>query len=422
MKILWIVNTIFPAPSIAIGLNPPVVGGWMYGLAKQLSENEGISLAVATTYSGREIKSLKLDNIEYYLLPSKHNSMYVRNLENKWESICSEFKPDLIHIHGTELAHGLACMRKLPNLNYVVSIQGLISVIERYYYVGISKAYIIKNITFRDIVRWDTIFQQKKKFYKRGILEKEYIKRSENVIGRTSWDYAHTKVINPNVTYHFCNETLRDGFYTADKWSFDNCIPHTIFLSQASYPIKGLHQVIKSLVILKNKYPNIKVRVGGANIIKASTLSERLRLSGYGKYIKRLIKENSLEKNIEFLGSLTEKEMIREYLNSNVFICPSSIENSPNSVGEAQLLGVPVISSYVGGVEDMIENGKTGFLYRFEEVEMLAILIDKVFTMQEDQLAILSKNEAEVALRRHNPEVNVRRMIEIYNNAYNNNN
>ena len=65
MKILWIVNTIFPAPSLAMGLKPPVVGGWMYGLAKQLSENQNISLAVATTYTGKEIKKFKLDNIEY---------------------------------------------------------------------------------------------------------------------------------------------------------------------------------------------------------------------------------------------------------------------------------------------------------------------------------------------------------------------
>ena len=316
----------------------------------------------------------------------------------------------------------MGCMRKLPNLKYVVSIQGLVGVYERYYYAGISQNDFLKNITFRDIVKWNSVFGGRRNFKKRGIIEREYINRTQNVIGRTSWDYSHAKAINPKVNYHFCNETLRDGFYTADKWSFDKCVPHTIFLSQAGYPIKGLHQVLKALVILKEKYPNIKVRVGGHNIIKSATFSEKVRLSGYGKYIKKLIKTNSLENNIEFLGSIIEKEMIKEYLNSNVFICPSSIENSPNSVGEAQLLGVPVISSYVGGVADMVKDGETGFLYRFEEVEMLAILIDKVFSMQEEQLSILGKNATEVALKRHNPYTNTKRMIEIYKNARNINN
>ena len=51
---------------------------------------------------------------------------------------------------------------------------------------------------------------------------------------------------------------------------------------------------------------------------------------------------------------------------------PSSIENSPNSLGEAQLLGVPCIASDVGGVTDMIPNKECGIIYRFEEVELLA--------------------------------------------------
>lgn len=422
MKILWIVNTIFPAPSIAMGLKPPVFGGWMYGLAAQLSATESISLAVVTTYNGKELKKLELDNIDYYLLPCKDQTKYDKSLEDKWEKVCIEFVPDVIHIHGTEYAHGMACMKKLPNLKYVVSIQGLVGVYERYYYAGISQNDFLKNITFRDIVKWNSVFGGRRNFKKRGIIEREYINRTQNVIGRTSWDYSHAKAINPKVNYHFCNETLRDGFYTADKWSFDKCKPHTIFLSQAGYPIKGLHQVLKALVILKHMYPNIKVRVGGSNIIKSSTLLDKLKLSGYGKYIKRLIKENSLENHIEFLGALTEEEMIKEYLKSNVFICPSSIENSPNSVGEAQLLGVPVISSYVGGVADMVKDEETGFLYRFEEVEMLAILIDKVFSMQEEQLSLLGKNATEVALKRHNPYTNTKRMIEIYKNARNINN
>ena len=82
---------------------------------------------------------------------------------------------------------------------------------------------------------------------------------------------------------------------------------------------------------------------------------------------------------MQFTGSLREDQMIAEYLNAHLFICPSSIENSPNSLGEAQLLGVPVIASYVGGVPDMVTHGETGLLYRFEEVEMLAEGIRNLF-------------------------------------------
>lgn len=73
--------------------------------------------------------------------------------------------------------------------------------------------------------------------------------------------------------------------------------------------------------------------------------------------------------------------MKQEYLNANVFICPSSLENSPNSLGEAQILGTPCLASYVGGIPDMMF-GNEGYLYRFEEIEMLAERFVKFLLMQ----------------------------------------
>src|SRR5690606_18797557 len=107
------------------------------------------------------------------------------------------------------------------------------------------------------------------------------------------------------------------------------------------------------------------------------------------------------------------EEMVKEYLNCHVFICPSSIENSPNSLGEAQLLGVPCIASYVGGVPDMVEQEKTGLLYRFEEVEMLAQSIKRIFT--DDSLAQkLSENGMVAASKRHDRHANMNQLLKIY--------
>jgi glycosyltransferase involved in cell wall biosynthesis len=422
MKILWIVNTLFPAPSKALGLPEPVVGGWMYGLAIQVSKTIGVELAVATSGVFTEVKKIDRQGIKYYILPCNNNTKYDPKLEEYWTEVCNEFQPDVVHIHGTEYTHGLACLRKLPHLNYVVSIQGLVSVIERYYFAGMTFGEIFKSITFRDLVRWDTLWQQKRKFEVRGQFEKEYITKTKSVIGRTSWDYAHTKAINSNVNYHFCNESLRDGFYSAAKWTYEKCEPNTIFLSQAGYPIKGLHQVLKALITVKKTYPNVRIKVGGNNIIKTLSLKDKIRLTGYGKYIKRLISNNALEKNILFLGTLTEEEIIKEYLSANLFICPSSIENSPNSLGEAQILGVPLIAAYVGGIPDMVDDGKTGFLYRFEETNTLALLIERIFSMSIAKLNLLSIKEQEVAMKRHDPNFNKKQTIEIYKNVFHPNN
>lgn len=413
MNVLWITNTMFPAPSKALGLLAPVVEGWTYGLGMHLAASSEIRLAIATTYSGNELKTYDVDGITYYLLPTKSQAVYQVSLEPAWQKITGEFKPDVVHIQGTEFAHGLACMRSCPELKYVVSIQGMVDVYTRYYLAGMSTKDILRNITFRDLIRRDTIFQAKTKFKKRSVNEREYIQRTDHAIGRTSWDYAHVKSMNSAVNYHFCNESLRKEFYKAEKWDISQKRNHSIFLSQAYYPIKGAHQLFKAAAMLKKDFPEMQIRIAGSSVCKDETLMDKIRLSGFSKYLMSLLKKFDLNENVRFLGPLGPEQMIEEYQNAHIFVCPSSIENSPNSVGESQLLGAPCIAAYVGGIADMITHGQTGLLYRFEEVEMLAESIRRVFA--DDNLAqTLSSGGIEAAAQRHDARVNLEQTINIY--------
>ena len=166
--------------------------------------------------------------------------------------------------------------------------------------------------------------------------------------------------------------------------------------------------------MLKTEFPEIKIRIAGRNITKNKSFLEKMKLGGYGAYIRSLIDKFNLHKQVCFLGPLMEDQMVSEYKNAHVFICSSSIENSPNSLGEAQLIGVPTIASYVGGIPDMVVHGESGLLYRFEEVEMLAENIRRVFTSDEMTLQ-LSKNGIQAAEKRHNRQINRDQALNIYN-------
>ena len=112
-------------------------------------------------------------------------------------------------------------------------------------------------------------------------------------------------------------------------------------------------------------------------------------------------------------GSINEQEMAKMYVKAHVFVCPSSIENSSNSLGEAQIIGTPAIASYVGGVPDMAEHEKTALLYRFEEYEMLAYFIVRIFS-DADLAERLSENGRIVARKRHDEDVNASTLLNIY--------
>ena len=420
MKVLWVTNTIFPDFSLALGYKAPVVGGWMYGLAKNLVEH-GTELIVATAKLGTRGHSRSINGILYYLLNGqKPISEYDISLEHQWKQIVDQTQPDLIHIHGTEYAHGLSLIKACPNYPYITSIQGLVSIYSRYYTGQISDKEIRRNTTFRDVLKQDNLKQAANKFYKRGeLVEKQYFKLTRNFIGRTQWDYDHTRILNPSRNYYFCNESLRDTFYRSKKWNLIGKNNYTIFLSQGNYPIKGLHQVIKAMQYVRKEFPDFTIRIAGVDMLKSKSIKDRLSLSGYAKYLLSLINKFGLHDHIEFTGFLDEQQMIKEYLKCHVFICPSSIENSPNSLGEAQLLGVPCIASYVGGVPDMVTNGKNGLLYRYEEIEMLACAIRSVFL--DDELADkLSKNGIVAASKRHDRSTNSSTTLKIYKSVLNN--
>ena len=64
--------------------------------------------------------------------------------------------------------------------------------------------------------------------------------------------------------------------------------------------------------------------------------------------------------------------MKEAYLKSHVFACPSALENSPNSLGEAMLLGLPCVAARTGGIPDMAEDGTSAFVFEKGDVHGLA--------------------------------------------------
>lgn len=408
MKILWLTNT----PTVKIKkeiINSNVTtGGWLDGISEELLK-ENINLFILFPFAS--IQSGEVNGCKYQSFIEKD----VKGQQVIFQKTIDEFNPDVIHIFGTEYHHTLVLIELCKTLGLldktIISIQGLKSVYATHYYSNLP-ARVIHSYTFRDLLKFDNIARGKKKFEIGGKDEVKALKLAKNVIGRTDWDKACSYLINPELNYYFCNETLRSGFYNR-KWELDNCEKHSIFVSQSNYPIKGFHILIKAFLEVLKFYPDAKIYTTGKDLMHLS-FKDKIKLNSYQKYIIRLIKKNKLENNIVFKGSLNENGMIESYLNANVFVSASSIENSPNSVGEAMLLGVPTIASDVGGVKDMLIHKKEGLVYPFDEPYMLAYYICEMLKNDEMQIEF-SENARKHASETHNPKVNNNQLIEIYN-------
>ncbi len=126
-------------------------------------------------------------------------------------------------------------------------------------------------------------------------------------------------------------------------------------------PIKRLENLISSIPFVKEKFPEIKLKIIGPG-----------QNSKYGKYLRKLAKNLKCEKNIDFLGPIPNDELLEHYQSSKILILPSISEGQPMVILEAMACGLPVIATPVGSIPTMIDDGKTGYLLHQNQPEIIA--------------------------------------------------
>lgn len=421
MKILWVCN--MPIEPIAkdMKLGVSISGGWIMGMYNEIVKNPEYELGICFPLKNKR-KSVwgSCEGVKYYSFYQKSklsglpDTLSKSNLTRKHlENIIKDFSPDVLYVFGTEYSHSLIATEVFSKPERtVINIQGLVSEIAKCYYADLPES-AIRKFTFSNLFR-GSITKQKREMELRGKNEISVIRKANYAVGRTDWDKACVEKINPAIKYYSCNESLRSVFYeNAARWSFDKCEKHTVFVTQAGYTIKGLHYLLKAMPQILDKYPDTKVFVAGRNPVKPKTVKGRLLISSYGLYLDKLIKENRLENSIVFLGSLPQEKMVDRFLKANVFVLPSAIENSPNSLGEAMLLGVPSVAADVGGVGSMAENDKEAVLYTHNDSLMLADAIIGIFSDNE-RANSLSERAHLRAEKNHDRKTNCENVLRLY--------
>lgn len=408
MRLLWLCNLMPGIVREALEGKAQAGGLWVDSVLAGL-RREGETIHILCPGPGN--RGALDENVSYLTFREGLPYVYLPELEEGFVEEIRTFQPDVIHVWGTEYGHTLAMMNAAEKCGMLphtaVSIQGLCSVHAGHYAEGLPHK-VQRGYTFRDLVRRDNVMGQQRKFALRGELEQQALKKARHVIGRTRWDRACTAAVNPQAQYHVCNETLREPFYT-DTWRYDTCQKHRIFASSCAYPVKGFHYLLEAFGKVVKDYPDAVLAVPGQNFLTAS----RLRRTRYQKYLGELARRYGVAERIEFLGSLSAPEMKAEYLKANVFVLPSTIENSPNSLGEAMLLGTPCVAADVGGVVDLMTLDKEGIIYPSTEPYMLADGICQIFSMK-DRAETMGRAAKAHAAVTHDPERNLNALLEIY--------
>ena len=189
-----------------------------------------------------------------------------------------------------------------------------------------------------------------------------------------------------------------------------------LLLPQGNYPLKNLHTVIKALPAVLAEYGDAELRIAGWPPLDKGPLLRPVidRMFPYKLYCKRLAAQLGVTEHIRYTGPLDAAAMRQAYLEADVFLLPSGCENSPNSLGEAMLLGLPCVASAVGGIPSMLANGTEGLLYGDAlDADALARAVLQVLHSSDGGTAMGRAARAR-ALQTHDAACNAADLLHIY--------
>jgi len=406
MKILWFVNMMPKAFATALGCEGTNYQGWIAGLCDAV-RRYAPDVRLTIVCEGPRGLRADVNGVKYRTIPTA-------KAEDVAACVSVE-SPDLIHLHGTEGPFPTLSPSVWGGKPVCMSLQGVLHGCASNYLGGLTEQELAPYLPFyrkmhigcsevRIARRWQTVLCD---------AEKLAFKNVPTVLGRTTWDCEWAHRINENVRYYTVGEVLRTPFYVGMR-DGKAVVPHTIFCGGAmAYPLKGGHILLRAVASLKERYPDLRLRVANATQVKTPTsLKGRIYWGQYHRYLNSLIEQLGLWDNVDLLPSLSAEEVACELRSAEVFCLPSTVENSPNSLGEALMLGTPTIAADVGGNASVMHEDE-GILVSAASSSNFAHAIQDVFENRASALLKLSKGY-ERARETYNPCNVVKQLMSAY--------
>lgn len=410
MRVLWI----SPSPSgyAVYGSDGYHGQGWISSMEEQIKKIQGIELAVSFI-TNEESSYIVKGGVHYY--PRKKPRLPLFKLILAYLRICSvepekwywpyyeklfmdvakDFNPDVVEIWGSEWRGGLCAIQmKVP---VVMHIQGILSpYMNAYLPPFVSKCDYIFSKGLNPYNIW-RMYLSLKRWQRNVMREKVIFHRVKNYIGRTDWDKAIVSLYNSENSYYYGGEVLRPVFYSKICRSIPT---NLIIVSTISYSVyKGLDVVLKAAQLL------------------TSEIKKDFLWKVYGNvdpsFMERKLNINHNDVNVQICGVANPEQIKEALLNCTLYVHPSYIENSPNSIGEAQLLGIPVIATNVGGVSSMVDHGSNGYLVPANDPYMIVKYILELYYDKEKNIDIGRKAQ-DIAKIRHDPQMVACNLYSIY--------
>lgn len=176
-----------------------------------------------------------------------------------------------------------------------------------------------------------------------------------------SWKEFFEKIVghkNVHVVPNIVDNPIIQDIEKDDKF-------HLLYLGHI-YKEKGIFDLVDVINECHEKYKGKLILDIGGGMYEVEVL-------------KKFIQDNKLEDVIHFHGWVSGDKKV-ELLNiADTFVLPSYTEGVPISILEAESYGLPILSTCVGGIPEVVHNGVNGFIFSPGDKDAIKRTIDKVF-------------------------------------------
>ena len=318
--------------------------------------NEHINLAVFHICAHPYLKGLysfeeviEEDILVYRIYHRKFSSAWLKPINFLFFAIVaiigyykvkSRFNPDLNHVHVLTRMGVLALFSKLIyQTPFVITEHWSRYLPERDSYNGMLRKWVTKLVVKNSFGLSAVTFNLKKAMVSNGLVH-----QNSPVISNV----VDTELFKPN-------GQPREGF---------------VFLH-----VSGLNDNVKNISGILRAFQNLLSEIDGGQCVKLVMVGdddlERPILENYAK-------ELGLDKHVFFVGKKYGKDLVAEYQRAKAFVMFSNFENQPCVMLEAMSCGLPIISSAVGGISEVI-NEKVGILVAAKDEEELQQVMLKMY-------------------------------------------